>query len=276
MHEARLVLVVFLWSLGAGGTLGGKEGVDEGSAGQTVGVVEANDVVLVVPVLVIVVEVLVALRRQVLPKNGLAGSRLGDGTGVGAFGGVVHRGADVDLLGRHAREVGQVGALERLHLLSLASILVVVAHEVQAAVRQQETHLVGRIVAKLRSLLGHNRGADDEVAHHEGLAVLHVVGVVDVERQHVGGLVDAAVLQVQAVNLVGVDETDRDLARLGATLPLKHARHQALDFLSAQDILSYLVVYLNAHVHAVAAFLVIRQLGCDTGPPRRSRQGRGA
>ena len=78
-------------------------------------------------------------------------------------------------------------ALERLHLLGLLLVLMVVTHEVQAAMGEQQAHLVGRGVAKARCLVGHDLGADDDVPEHQNLvgAVLELgllVGVVDPKR----------------------------------------------------------------------------------------------
>ena len=80
----------------------------------------------------------------------------------------------------------------------------------QRAVRQQVNQLVTDRHVVIGRLLNEHRHADDDVAEQARDALESLV-LVDRKRQHVGGLVLAAMLAVELLHLEGVDEDDADL-----------------------------------------------------------------
>ena len=76
----------------------------------------------------------------------------------------------------------------------------------QRAVHQQVGVVVGHRQAHLGGFAFHHRGAQHQVGHHHRLMLV-------VEGEHVGGVVALAVLAVQRLAFIGIDDAHRDLGR---------------------------------------------------------------
>ena len=129
-------------------------------------------------------------------------------------------------------ESGEHLALEVLHQLRVAVVLVVKAQEVQRAVHQQVRDVVLELLALLLGLaLGRFQGEHDVAQNLRSAAGgvgVRVLGrqLWPRERQHVGRLVDAAVLLIQELQLAVVAEHDGHFA---ARMHLAAFPHGTLD-----------------------------------------------
>jgi drug/metabolite transporter (DMT)-like permease len=97
-------------------------------------------------------------------------------------------------------------ALARFHDLRIGVGLMIVALRMQGAVHQQMRVVRLQRQSRPARLLGHHRGAQDQVGRDDWLAAV-------VEGEHVGGVVAAAVVAVQQAALFGADDAHRDLRR---------------------------------------------------------------
>src|SRR5438105_5678000 len=100
---------------------------------------------------------------------------------------------------------------EKLLLACFHLVPVVVAEQVQEAVRQRPPPLVA-----------HHLRAENDVAEDARHTLVNDLAAVDREREHIGGLVDPEVIALQLAHLVRTDERDPELAVLDPLGP-QHA-----------------------------------------------------
>ena len=124
--------------------------------------------------------------------------------------GVVGDGADVDqlrVLAALERQIAQNGVFAGLHNLGLIVLDMVIPQQVQHAVYEHQSALIGGTIAKTGGLTGNNLRGQDNIAELERLIGGNVIvkGRIALKREHIGGAVDTAPLVVELVHLVLVD-----------------------------------------------------------------------
>ena len=138
---------------------------------------------------------------------------------------------------RSKRQVAQDGVLACLHDLGLIVLDMVVTQQVQHAVHEHQSALIGGAVAKAGRLAGNDLRGQDDIAELERLVGGNVLvkGRVTFKREHVGGAIDATPLEIKLVHLVLIDIRKGNLDLTLNTLGGKHNSADVLHLLGIEQ-----------------------------------------